>query len=255
MNQKPPANDDEALSALLDGVLPAEEERALHARLIAEPALERRYARLRRANAAVRAAYAPVADEPLPENVVKLLRPKVVPLQQRVRAAPLRLPVAVAASVALAAGVLLSYFVLPRTRPASPIELIASGGAVQRGSPLYDVLETRPSRQPAPVGGDATATARLTFKNAAGEYCRQIDVAAKQAAAQAVACRHDGAWRLRVASFGAPARGPQSGTYRPASAAENPVIASAVQKMMAGSPLDRRAERALIAHGWQTNGR
>lgn len=249
MNERTLANDDETLSAFLDGALPQAEERRLRARLAAEPELNRRLEALRRADAAVRDAYAPIVDEPLPESVVRVLGGNVIRLGRR---SPVlfRLPVAIAAGIALAAGVLSTYVLLPRPGSVSALDLLASGGTVHRGTALYGVLETRTSAESTTVGRDLSAVPRLTFRNSAGEYCRQVDVAGQHGAAQAVACRGDGAWRLEVASFAAaePRRG--AGAYRPASAADDPVIVSAIDAMIAGAPLGREEERKLIANGW-----
>jgi anti-sigma factor RsiW len=50
---EPTSRDDDALSALIDGALPSEEEAALRARLEREPALAARLAAMERANRAV----------------------------------------------------------------------------------------------------------------------------------------------------------------------------------------------------------
>lgn len=67
--------DDEALSALLDGELPDDEAERLRARLAREPALAARLEVLENADAKVRGAYEGLTDEPVPQSVVDLLRP------------------------------------------------------------------------------------------------------------------------------------------------------------------------------------
>ena len=84
-----PRGDDEALSALLDGSLPAEEAAALEKRLEREPQLAARFEAMQRADRAVRDAYRDVVDEPLPERVLDLLLAprddRIVPLERRPR--------------------------------------------------------------------------------------------------------------------------------------------------------------------------
>src|SRR5688572_32727798 len=111
------SNDDEALSALIDGTLPSDVAAALRARMTREPALAARFAAMERANRAVRDAYRDVVEEPLPERVLDLLRAphehadNVVALGARRsrRARPAWLPQAVAAGVALAVGLGLGF--------------------------------------------------------------------------------------------------------------------------------------------------
>jgi anti-sigma factor RsiW len=81
---EPTSRDDDALSALIDGVLPSDEAAALRARL-EQAALAARLAAMERANRAVRDAYRDVVDEPLPERVLDLLR---APRPRRARRRP-----------------------------------------------------------------------------------------------------------------------------------------------------------------------
>ena len=67
------AEDDEVLSALLDGALAEDEAKRLCDRLASDPALAARLEALRGVDAAVRQAYGPIADEPVPQRVLALL--------------------------------------------------------------------------------------------------------------------------------------------------------------------------------------
>lgn len=64
---------DTELNAYLDGELSEEERRAVESRLAGDPESARRAAELARLDDAIRARYAPVLDEPLPERMQALL--------------------------------------------------------------------------------------------------------------------------------------------------------------------------------------
>jgi len=246
------ASDDDALSALIDGTLPDDRAVALRARLAREPALAARFAAMERANRAVRDAYRDVVDEPLPERVLELLRApearaaKVVDLgaRRRGRALPAWFPQAAAAGIALAIGLGLGFGLGQRSSEAPAAGLLAATGAVARGSPLYELLESVPSGEPRAIDG-ATAEARFTFRAQGGDWCRELTVSSAAARNAAVACRRGGGWRVDL--IGVEAAGGE--VYRPAGADAAP-LREAVDALIDGEPLEAAAERALVERGW-----
>ena len=62
VEERQPATEDEAISALIDGELPADDARRLRLRVANESALARRFAVIEEASATVRAAYRDTAD-------------------------------------------------------------------------------------------------------------------------------------------------------------------------------------------------
>ncbi|HEY8554513.1 MAG TPA: hypothetical protein VIL43_08245 [Burkholderiales bacterium] len=245
-----PRDDDEALSALIDGSLPAEQAAALEARLEREPQLAARFEAMRRADRAVRDAYRAVVEEPLPERVLDLLRERrggaddrVAALERRPRRSPPAWwPHALAAGIALAVGIGLG-FGLGR-RAGEPPTLLAAPAPVPAGSALYELLESAPSGIPTPIDGAATAEVRFTFKAQDGDWCRELSVTAPAATNAAVACRRAGVWRVELVGAAAVA----GETYRPADA-ESP-FREAVDALIEGEPLEPGAERELLANGW-----
>jgi hypothetical protein len=254
MNDHIEMTDDEALSALLDGALSAADTERLRERLARDAALEERLRTLGRANEAVRRTYSGVVDEPLPARMLELLaapnegRGNVTELPSRKRAPSwFALPLAAAASVALAIGLALGAL-LPRTPGSDTWGLVSTGGSVARGTPLDDVLQRVPSAATRALSAQVSATPRLTFGTADGAYCRQLDLTSAQGAAEMLACRRDSGWRLEVVSFTAEGPG-ADGLYRPAAGPSTPIDA-AIDARIEGAPLDAEAERELIERSW-----
>ena len=250
-------SDDEALSALLDGALPAAAADRLRQRLAHEPALQARLDSLEKANAVVRDAYAGVVDEPLPVRVLELLgsgagnedRNNVIELPARRLPRIFTLPLAAAAGIALTIG--LSFGVLLDSRMNSPdgAALFADAGEIAPGMELYEVLQNVPSTQTRALAAQVSATPRLTFSAADGGYCRQVDLTSTRGRTETLSCRRDGGWRLEVVSFTVRAETGPDGLYRPASGPSTP-IDSAIDSLIDGAPLDAAAERALIERNW-----
>jgi hypothetical protein len=279
--------DEEALSALLDGALFPDEAERMRERLSREPALQRRFEAMQKADAAVRDAYRGIVNEPLPERVLQLLQPasdgtesardrtgasasgvaepvgdgaagdtNVVGFTPRgkpswptAKPAWFTLPTALAAGVALVAGGALSFLMLSQVRPDGTSALVAGAGIVERGAALYETLQTGTSGTTREIGAQATATPRLTFVDAAGDYCRQVDVASAAGTTYALACRRAGDWRLELASFTAQ-RAPSNGLYRPAAGETPEAIDAAIDAMIDGAPLSRAEEQQLVSRGW-----
>ena len=246
--------DDDALSALIDGVLPSDEAAELRARLERDPALAARLAAMERANRAVRDAYRGVVDEPLPERVLDLLRApqtrasNVVDLDARRarRALPAWLPQAAAAGIALAIGLGLGFGLGQRSEQSPSAGLLASTGPVAPGSALHELLESVPSGEARALDG-TTAEARFTFRTQGGDWCRELAVSSNAARNAAVACRRDGGWRVELVGIEAAA----GEVYRPADG-DSPVR-EAVDALIDGEPLEPDAERALVERGWAGN--
>ncbi|HEY7672461.1 MAG TPA: hypothetical protein VIC71_09605 [Gammaproteobacteria bacterium] len=249
--------DDELLSAFIDGTLPPGRAAVLKRRLEVEPALAARLRKLAQADAAVRNAYAPIAAEPLPQRVLDLIdagqaagKPDagVVDLAARRRVRGLRLaplPVSLAAGIALAVGVSLGYLGTSRA-PAPDVVLIANAGAIASGTPLYEALETTASATTREIERGVSVTPVFTFRSVDGDYCRQVDIASARGGGEALACRRDGGWRFEAVSFTAATT--TNGGFRPAN--RSSVIDAAIDERIEGYPLDAAAEEVLIEQRW-----
>jgi len=263
-------DDDELLSAWLDGELPPDREAELERRLAAEPALALRLEQLSSANAALRDAFAPAADEPMPRAVLDMIESHanptpdadrgksghgtVVDLGARRRSREPDVfpwPLALAASVTLAIGVALGFFLAPQ-RGGPEAGLLASTGSVARGSALHDTLETAASGTAREIAAGLTVAPVLSFESRDGGYCRELAISGADGSGAALACRHDDGWQVEALSFASVATrtgGQPGGEFRPA-ARGNSAIDAAMDERIVGDALDAAAEAALIRNSW-----
>jgi hypothetical protein len=241
---------DEELVAYADGELPAEQAHAIAQAAAADAALARRIERFAQTRRVLGAAFATKLAEPVPQRLLDVLSAptgKVAPLR-RATAARAWVPMALAASVALAVGLSVSLW-LPGERGAG----VAIAGLPGDASVLAEVLERSGSGEPRELardGGIYEILPTATLQTAAG-WCREFESrferAGASARARAVACRqHDGAWRL-VAAAAADGAAAPGGDYAPASGA-GPDLAAGLAGAVRVTPAQ---EAALIRDNWQ----
>ncbi|MFO7527343.1 MAG: hypothetical protein R6W86_00855 [Marinobacter sp.] len=234
---------DETLSAFLDHELPEAEMQAVRDQLAADPALADRLAELASVDAELQARYGAIDDRPMPESVTRRLADgpsggaggepgKVIafPWWRRVREHTGK---AVAAAV-IAGFALAQWLALPDSGE-------EAGRAV-----VAQALETRASGEPHAID-DTTVTPRLTFRNQAGDWCRQYLVQLSDRASEQIACRTGaGDWeqvaKVDVELSAAP------GTYQTASGGS--VLDETLDQIMEGPPIGPEAERSLLQHHW-----
>ncbi|MFN3434966.1 MAG: anti-sigma factor family protein [Sphingomonas sp.] len=217
--------DDATLMAYADGELDPLAAKRVEREMTQDPALARRVADHRALRERVGRAFAPIADEPVPDRLAALLAGTVVPLAPQRRAAARWWPAgAIAAGVALALGL------------AAPWQHAPRAGDHADGA-LGDALDTQLA------SNDGDPKMLVSFRNAAGAYCR---VFAGQAA-DGIACRDAAGWRLMRT---APGSLPQGSTYRQAGSSDAALM-TAAQAMMAGDPLDAAAEARARQRGWR----
>ncbi len=257
VNEQSDARDDKLLSQLLDNALPQAEADALTERLAREPQLAERLEALRAADDSVRELFAKLDAQPLPQAVLDLLDAgddsatadpaKVIAFPRRFVQRFAQMPVAIAASVALAAG----FFVdrLLDEDPAMPAGTAAlQAHSVSPNSEMHAFLETAPSAAATTLADGSEARILLTFADPAGDWCRQLSVQNQTSAVQALSCRRAGRWHNEIIAFDEPAGGP----YSQAWAGNAVVVGAAVDQLIGdGEPLDRDQEADLIRNHWQ----
>jgi hypothetical protein len=92
-------------------------------------------------------------------------------------------------------------------------------------------------------GANGAVKVAVSFRDKQGSYCRVFS----SSAADGIACRDASGWALRRTQQGST---PQRGDYAQAGSPD-PDLMAAAQDMMAGEPLDAKAEAAARGAGWR----
>lgn len=252
--------DDEALCAYIDGELSAEETARLTERLTKEPALLKRLETMRSADGDVRKVYASLDRQPMPKGVLDLLDEtdatsseaamadtgdNVVAMPPRAPRSWFDVPMAMAASVALLAGILLGGLLGDETAgPGSPITIAE---VIAPETDLHRLLEGTVSAEPVAFSDGARGNVILTFEAPSGEYCRQFHVEESSRSVDGLACRRGDGWRVDTLSFG-PAT---PGGFQTASGGAPAAVRAAVDaRIGAAEPLDPAEESLIISESW-----
>lgn len=245
--------DDDVLMAYVDGELSPQQAQALEAAMAADPLLAAAVQRHRALRDTLRAAYAPVLDEAVPEHLAALLRTSspaqradnVVALVPRPPAeVPTRWgwPQWVGMAASLLLGVAVSQWTLKpeaASLQAGPAGEFVAGGALARG------LQEQLASVPDPAG---TVAVGLTFRDHDGHYCRSFVIEDAHVLA-GLACRQpDGRWRVPVVMESETAA---TGGLRQAATALPPGLLVEAEARMGSDPLDAVEERKARDGGWR----
>ncbi|QPC99422.1 anti-sigma factor family protein [Qipengyuania soli] len=221
----------EEIAAFADGELSPERQAVVAAAVAADPDLAAQVEAHRALKAQLAAHFAPIAEQPVPDHLAAMLRPKEAEVvdfaaaRERVEARR-RLPRwAIYAGPALAASLALALF-LPR------------GGSDELDPQLLAALDDQlVSEQPS----DAETRILLSFRNREDEFCRAYSVPGRSA----IACRTTDGWQDRAEVEYSPG---SSTDYRQAST--NPIFEQ-VQEMATGPALDAEQEASARSSGWR----
>ena len=256
MNDRSRERDDELLSAWLDGELASAQADELERRLAREPSLADRLEAMRGMDRATAAVLRAIDERPMPKRVLELIGEeaegetppgsKVVPLGRGRGRGGLFRPMALAASIALAAGLWLGRL-LPDDVPDAYY-----ASRIAEGSPLYTAFERAPSGATIELDDERYAEPVLTFLSGTGTWCRQMRITGGAEPSDTLACRRDGAWRVELVTFGPAAAGPGEGAYGLASGGVAPAMRAALDELMGEEPpLGATEEQAVIDGGWE----
>ena len=221
----------EMLMAYADGELDPLNAKRVERAIAGDPALAQEVERHRALRKRVSDSFAPIADERVPDrlaallksNVVDLPTPKTRPILSRWRAAA-----ALAACLVLGLTIGISV-------SRGPV-FSGAGGLYASGS-LAAALDDQ-------VGGaDGAVKVAVSFRDKQGAYCRVFS----SSATDGIACRDASGWALRRTQQGSTT---QHGDYAQAGSPD-PDLMAAAQDMMAGEPLDAKAEAAARGAGWR----
>ena len=220
--------------AYVDGELDADARAEVETAAAADPAVAAGIAAHRSLRAQLAAAFGPVADEPVPDQLLRATAPaeaEVIAFKPRaVLGRPLVMQFA-AMAACLVAGVLLTFAI---TTPRGDFAT-TSTGLIARGA-----LKQALTRQ---LAADDTVAGQprigLTFRDAEGALCRTFTTTANEG----LACQQAGDWRIELAS-----RAAASPEFTQAS---SPLLIQAVEARIAGEPFDAAAEKQSRDKGWQ----
>jgi hypothetical protein len=99
------------------------------------------------------------------------------------------------------------------------------------------------------AGGAIAVSVKMTFQNAAGDYCRQYHVTAPHALHYAgVACRVDGVWRADFQAQMPPALPAAEHTVPAGGNGE--ILDAVIGAAIAGDPLSAPDETAILSKAW-----
>jgi hypothetical protein len=233
---------DETLAAYVDGELDPAAAAEIEEAARQDPRIEERIARYRALRNRLQAAYAAELDEPVPDRLLAALQNPAPRPSTAVADLAARWRYSLAASVLIAVGA--GFFAWRYSHPASMENM--DGTLIARGA-----LATGLSDQlsgPVPSGsGPSGSTVRigLSFVAKSGNYCRTFSLSTDAG----LACRRAGRWEILALEKGVSAEGAGSG-FRTASSAMPAKVLEAVERQMAGEPLDRAGEIAARGNGW-----
>jgi len=221
----------EMLMAYADGELDPLNAKRVERAIADDPALAQQVERHRALRKRISDSFAPVADEPVPDRLAALLISNVVDLP-----APRTRPILTRwREVAALAACLVLGLMIGISMSRGPVSS-GAGGLYASGS-LAAALDDE-------VGGaDGAVKVAASFRDKQGAYCRVFS----SSATDGIACRDASGWALRRTQQGSMT---QRGDYAQAGSLD-PDLMAAAQDMMAGEPLDAKAEAAARGAGWR----
>ena len=237
---------DETLAAYVDGELDPAARAEIEEAVRRDPSVAQRIARHRSLRNQLQAAYAGELNEPVPDRLLAALQnpaprpsPAVADLQTAVAA---RWRYSLAASLLIGVGA--GFLAWHHSHPASMENV---GGTLVARGPLATGLSDQLSGLAPSGSGASGSTVRigLSFVAKSGNYCRTFSLSTDTG----LACRRAGRWEILALDKGVPSEGADSG-YRTASSAMPAKVLAAVERQMAGEPLDRAGEIAARGKGW-----
>lgn len=261
---------DAQLAAFLAGTLENDALiEAIEEAINADPALAERAEALALsagdpAATAVRDAFAPVLDAPVPERLSRIVtataaapivdleavrtpRPHPRPLPQPANdtGAGWRWPQFGAIAASLAIGALIGGPLLSGGANTRGEALVLAGADGTRPAPaLAALLDTAPSGQVVDLAGLGTGEVVMTFRNTDGQLCRQFMIDAGPGNSDALACTGaDGGWQVEALGR----RAAPVGEMKLASGDAAVGVIAAVDDMIDSDPLVGDAELAELA--------
>ncbi len=240
---------DETLMAYADGELDGPTRAAVEQAMRRDPALAERVRQHQALRSNVFAAFAPVAEEPVPQRLQAAASGgKVIHLNTKrkghAEAANDRRwswPEWGAVAAALVVGVLAGGVGLQEVQGlngGAQLAMAADGQLAARGK-LAQALGSQ-------LAGAAPGAVKIgtSFVGKDGNYCRSF----MMGVAAGLACKDGAEWKVPVTAQAAPAAG---GAYRQAGSEMPQAVLEAVDQRIVGKALDAAGEQAAARAGWK----
>lgn len=245
---------DAQLAAFIDGRLDDDALiDAIEAALNADPALAGRVAALAgddEAAAAVRAAFAPVLDAPVPERLTRIVAAPAPRSAGRALPQPAndtgpgwRWPQFAAMAASLVLGVVIGG---PLLTGGGTDDSSAGGSLVLASADVDAMLRTAPSGKKVDLASLGTGEVVLTFRNVDGQLCRQFMLeSAGGATSDALACAGGSGQDWQIEAYGR--RAAPAGEMKLAGGDAAPAVVAAVDAMIDSDALLGADEAAALA--------
>ena len=253
---------DETVMAYVDGELDDAARAEVEATMAADPTVRAQVEAQLALRKRLRASFDSVLSEPVPERLRQAVRgdgrsagdgvadlsatratrqaEAAAKQSRQIAARRWSLPQFGAIAASLVIGVLLGQGLFRSSQE----KVVSSDGSMVAGGALDDAL----TRQLASNQSDnASVQIGLSYKNNEGAFCRTFALREDTVTA-GVACRSSDAWRIEMLEQLSAA---DSATYRTAGAELPASVRQAVEKSIAGEPLDADAEGAARESGWR----
>lgn len=242
---------DETLMAYADGELDPATRTAVERAIRADPSLAAKVRQHAAMRSNVFAAFAPIADEPVPPRLAAATHSGKVIRLHTARTA--RADTAQekrgwswaqwgGIAAALVVGVIAGGAGVSGLQ--DDVQLAATagaGGALVAQGALADALSNNLAGAAAQSG---PVRLGVSFEAKGGGYCRSF----MMGSAAGLACRNGAEWRVPLMAEAAKGAG---GDYRQAGSAMPPEVLDAIDARMSGQTLDAKAEEAARERGWK----
>ena len=225
----------ELLMAYADGALDPLTTKRVERAIANDPALAEQVARHRRLKSKLSEAYAPIADDPVPDRLAAMLTSNVVQMPKRLPRAR-RVSAAWQSAAAMAACLVVGVVVGRGMHQEGPVT--ATDHGLYAAGSLAKALDDQASGTKGPV------RIAVSFRAQDNGFCRVF----QSAEADGIACRDPKGWALRRTMPGSAPR--SGGGYVQAGSSDVELMATA-QNMMADMPLDAAGEKKAIASHWR----
>ena len=252
---------DQTLNAYIDDELDNESKQALERELQFNAELQQKLSNLKKVNKALSISFP--LDKNIPERLINTVRnyphsSNVTSIETRkTNRATEKIsknwyPTAIAASITLVLGALLSSYFIPSSFNNEDILLSTT---IKPNNALFEILENNLSSSEAEINTSSNqqivVNPILSFKDKKGNYCREFDIAVEGSISIGIACRvSDTRWNMEVLLHTDKVAGPAQ-TYSLASGYDENTIESVIDRLMVGDPILPEKEKLLIDNNWK----